>query len=63
MAELADAPDLGSGVFDVQVRLLLSAPELSPRKDVLRRKPQDIFSSQGFKDKAPAFFMSKINQK
>ena len=25
MAELADAPDLGSGVFDVQVRFLLSA--------------------------------------
>ena len=25
MAELADAPDLGSGVPDVQVRLLLSA--------------------------------------
>ncbi len=27
MAELADAPDLGSGVLDVQVRLLLPAPE------------------------------------
>ena len=26
MAELADAPDLGSGIFDVQVQLLLSAP-------------------------------------
>ena len=25
MAELADAPDLGSGVYDVQVQLLLSA--------------------------------------
>lgn len=25
MAELADAPDLGSGVLDVQVRFLLSA--------------------------------------
>ena len=25
MAELADAPDLGSGVFDVQVQVLLSA--------------------------------------
>ena len=26
MAELADAPDLGSGVFDVQVQVLLPAP-------------------------------------
>lgn len=25
MAELADAPDLGSGVFDVQVQILSSA--------------------------------------
>ena len=25
MAELADAPDLGSGVYDVQVQVLLSA--------------------------------------
>ena len=25
MAELADAPDLGSGVLDVQVQVLLSA--------------------------------------
>ena len=27
MAELADAPDLGSGAFGVQVRPLLSAPD------------------------------------
>ena len=27
MAELADAPDLGSGVHDVQVQVLLSAVE------------------------------------
>ncbi len=26
VAELADAPDLGSGVYDVQVQLLSSAP-------------------------------------
>ena len=26
MAELADAPDLGSGVSDVQVQVLLPAP-------------------------------------
>ena len=26
MAELADAPDLGSGVTDVQVQFLLPAP-------------------------------------
>ena len=31
MAELADAPDLGSGVFDVQVQVLLSAVK-NPRK-------------------------------
>ena len=27
MAELADAPDLGSGIFDVQVQVLLPAPD------------------------------------
>ena len=27
VAELADAPDLGSGVFDVQVQLLSGAPK------------------------------------
>ena len=26
MAELADAPDLGSGIFDVQVQVLSGAP-------------------------------------
>ena len=32
MAELADAPDLGSGVPDVQVQVLLPAPaEKSPQ--------------------------------
>ena len=30
MAELADAPDLGSGVYDVQVQVLLSALNGSP---------------------------------
>ena len=29
MAELADAPDLGSGVPDVQVQVLLSAPPIT----------------------------------
>ena len=36
MAELADAPDLGSGVLDVQVQVLLSALNLkteSPGND------------------------------
>src|SRR5699024_9495168 len=28
MAELADAPDLGSGVYDVQVQVLLSASKI-----------------------------------
>ena len=27
VAELADAPDLGSGIFDVQVQALSGAPE------------------------------------
>ena len=27
MAELADAPDLGSGIFDVQVQVLSGAPK------------------------------------
>ncbi len=27
MAELADAPDLGSGVYDVQVQVLLTASD------------------------------------
>ena len=31
MAELVDAPDLGSGVYDVQVQLLLSA---LPKRDL-----------------------------
>ncbi len=29
MAELADAPDLGSGVPDVQVQVLLPAPNIT----------------------------------
>jgi hypothetical protein len=32
MAELADAPDLGSGGFSVQVRFLLPAPKEKPAK-------------------------------
>ena len=31
MAELADAPDLGSGVYDVQVQVLLSAAKRKRR--------------------------------
>ena len=34
MAELADAPDLGSGVYDVQVQVLSSA--------VLRKSPYSV---------------------
>ncbi len=33
MAELADAPDLGSGAFGVQVQVLLSAPKQLPNID------------------------------
>ena len=35
MAELADAPDLGSGISDVQVQVLLPAPEKSTSFEVL----------------------------
>ncbi len=35
MAELADAPDLGSGIFDVQVQVLLSA---SYKKQQVKRE-------------------------
>ena len=31
MAELADAPDLGSGISDVQVQVLLPVPYLNRR--------------------------------
>ena len=31
VAELADAPDLGSGVYDVQVQVLSSALKRKPR--------------------------------
>ena len=40
MAELADAPDLGSGVYDVQVQVLLSALNCIPETAV----------SSGFRD-------------
>ena len=33
MAELADAPDLGSGVHDVQVQVLLSAVKIMKSVD------------------------------
>ena len=36
MAELADAPDLGSGVYDVQVQVLLSALHQSVRILILQ---------------------------
>ena len=34
MAELADAPDLGSGVPDVQVQVLSPAPSKGYKKDI-----------------------------
>ena len=34
MAELADAPDLGSGVSDVQVQVLSPAPEDCQKKSI-----------------------------
>ena len=35
MAELADAPDLGSGISDVQVQVLLPAPYLDSDFDTI----------------------------
>ena len=56
MAELADAPDLGSGVYDVQVQVLLSAGT-----EALRRNPvgRDIlgaflFHHQRDRNRVPA---------
>jgi hypothetical protein len=39
MAELADAPDLGSGVTNVQVRVLLSADKRKPQIPDLKQDP------------------------
>ena len=38
MAELADAPDLGSGVYDVKVQVLSSAPNISGSGSVVERR-------------------------
>ena len=40
VAELADAPDLGSGIFDVQVRFLSGAPKI----DKVRQRLVDFTS-------------------
>ena len=34
MAKLADAPDLGSGIFDVQVQVLSPVPSKGYKKDI-----------------------------
>lgn len=44
MAELADAPDLGSGVYDVQVQVLLSALN-NKRPDALFARVPGLFLS------------------
>ena len=43
MAELADAPDLGSGVYDVQVQVLLSASGLDVTFDTKWREKNSRF--------------------
>ena len=43
MAELADAPDLGSGVHDVQVQVLLPAVE----QETERRIRREVFGFYG----------------
>ena len=48
MAELADAPDLGSGVYDVQVRPLLPAPNKYGKKDIIGRNADDIAIYRAF---------------
>ena len=46
VAELADAPDLGSGVPDVQVRFLSSALSFKAGslREILWRNPEDFFT-------------------
>lgn len=39
---MADAPDLGSGVSDVQVQVLLPAPSRGYKKDIARGNPDFI---------------------
>ena len=39
---MADAPDLGSGVSDVQVQVLLPAPSRGYKKDIARENPDFI---------------------
>ena len=41
MAELADAPDLGSGVYDVQVQVLLSALDFIP--ETVEQRASGVF--------------------
>ena len=43
MAELADAPDLGSGVYDVQVQVLLSASYYDVTLIAVRREKSPRF--------------------
>ena len=42
VAELADAPDLGSGVPDVKVQVLSPAPSKGYKKDVAQETPDFI---------------------
>ena len=39
---MADAPDLGSGVHDVQVQVLSPAPSKEDEKDILPENPDFI---------------------
>ena len=39
MAELADAPDLGSGVYDVQVQVLLTALNIMQSDTIMQKPP------------------------
>lgn len=47
MAELADAPDLGSGVHDVQVQVLLSA-DTNGRKRITKAFPAVFYTTAIF---------------
>ena len=48
MAELADAPDLGSGGNTVQVQVLSPAPKMKGKKDLWLTKPVSMRLSRAF---------------
>ncbi len=57
MAELADAPDLGSGVYDVKVQVLFGAPKIQREQSSLcifasRRREASASGKRKYKEEA-----------